>query len=242
MTLHEAIALSHAAVGTLALASFWLAAAFRKGSPRHRLVGKIYLLAMVGILATGVPLAAQRFVAGQVTAGAFLAFLLLLTTTTVWASWRSIRDKHDPARYTGGIYRAFALANIAGGASVVLLGLREGDVLLAAFPLLGVLGGIDMLRKRARLARQPRWWITEHYSAMLGNGVATHIAFLAIGLPRLLPQIDGELLHHLAWFGPVAVMLVARVLLDRRWKAASDAAPRPKRPSPAAARSDALAS
>ena len=64
--------------------------------------------------------------------------------------------------------------------------------------------------------------------SMLGNGVATHIAFLGLGLPRLLPMVDGSALHYVAWFGPLLVAVVAKPLLDRRF------APNP-RPAPATA-------
>ena len=53
---------------------------------------------------------------------------------------------------------------------------------------------------------------------MLGNGIATHIAFLGIGLPRLLPAVDGTVLHYGAWFGPLVVAVIAKLVLDRRWK------------------------
>ena len=70
-----------------------------------------------------------------------------------------------------------------------------------------------------RLDAQPRWWLAEHYGAMLGNGVATHVAFLSIGLPRLLPAIDGDALHYLGWFAPLVWWRCRpRCLLDRRWK------------------------
>jgi hypothetical protein len=32
-------------------------------------------------------------------------------------------------------------------------------------------------------------------------------------------------LHYLAWFGPLAVAIVAKVLLDRRWKPRPAGAP-----------------
>ena len=57
---------------------------------------------------------------------------------------------------------------------------------------------------------------------MLGNGVATHIAFLGLGLPRLLPMVDGTALHYVAWFGPLLVAVFAKPLLDRRF------APKPR--------------
>ena len=62
---------------------------------------------------------------------------------------------------------------------------------------------------------------------MLGNGVATHIAFLAIGLPKLLPAVDGATLQYMAWFGPLAVALVAKAIIDRRWRPVPRIAARP---------------
>lgn len=219
MPAYKTILLAHLLLGSLALASFWLAALLKKGSPRHRAVGKVYLLAMVGIPLTGVPLVAQRYIDGHAQGATFLAYLLVLTATTVWTSWSAIRHKHSPARYTGPLYRTLAVANLVGASAVIAYGLRLGNPLLVGFPVVGLLVGADMLRKRAQLDGQPRWWIVEHYTAMLGNGVATHVAFLAIGLPRLLPGVDGMALHYVAWFGPLAGLLVAKLLLDRRWKA-----------------------
>lgn len=231
MSSYTMLVAAHALVGTVALATFWLAALLRKGGPAHRRAGKVYLMAMLGILLTGFPLAIHRFMTDREQAGAFLAFLLVLVATTMWTSWRAIRDKHDLDRYLGPVYRGLAIANLVGAAIVIALGLHYGNPLLMAFPLVGVLAGVQMLRKRAQLADQPRWWVTEHYSAMLGNGAATHIAFLAIGLPRLLPQVSGDALQYLAWFGPVGVSIVAGWLLDRRWKATRRAPAAPIAPA-----------
>lgn len=220
MPFHATTVFLHVLLGTLALATFWLAALLKKGSPRHRAVGRVYLLAMVGILLTGAPLTVQRFLDGHEQGGTFLAYLLVLTGTTVWTSWSAIRHKQSAERYTGPVYRTLAVANLAGASAVIAYGLEVGNPLLIGFPVVGLFTGVDMLRKRAQITGLPRWWVIEHYSAMLGNGVATHVAFLAIGLPRLLPGVDGTALHYVAWFGPLGALLVAKVLLDRRWKSA----------------------
>jgi hypothetical protein len=74
-----------------------------------------------------------------------------------------------------------------------------------------------MLRfARARPA-EPKWWLKQHFGAMIGNGVATHIAFLSIGLPKLLPMLAGPVLQNLAWLGPLSIAVVARVLLNRKY-------------------------
>src|SRR5574344_2019402 len=49
----------HVMAGALALGCFWAAAWLRKGSPRHRAVGKVFLLAMTLIVLTSVPITVQ---------------------------------------------------------------------------------------------------------------------------------------------------------------------------------------
>lgn len=221
MNAYPLLVAAHATVGVLALVTFWSAAWLRKGSPLHRRVGQGYLLTMVGIIVTAIPMAAYKFTQGHPVTATFLAYLVVITATGVWGAWRAIRDKHDVARYTGPVYAGFAWLCLLSGIGVFALGAQVGSPLLMGFSVIGLFTGQDMLRKRrnrARLAAQPRWWLVEHYTAMLGNGIATHIAFLAIGLPRLLPAVDGAALHYFAWFGPLVVALVAKVLVDRRWK------------------------
>jgi hypothetical protein len=89
--------------------------------------------------------------------------------------------------------------------------------ILAGFSLIGLLGGRSMLRFAKQAPADPRWWLREHFGAMLGNGVATHIAFLSIGLPKLLPSLAGPVMHNVAWLGPLAIAVVARVLLNRKY-------------------------
>lgn len=233
-TFYPFVVAVHGAVGMLALLAFWIAATVRKGSPLHRRVGQGYLLAMLGIIATALPLAWFRYQQGQPVIAAFLAYLAVITATGVWSAWRAIRDKHDVVRYTGFAYAGFAWLSLGAGLGMFVLGVRIGSPLLAGFSTIGIFVGQDMLRNRYnpdRLGSQPRWWLAEHYSAMLGNGIATHIAFLAIGLPRLLPALDGTTLHYVAWFGPVGVALLAKVVLDRRWRRrVSTAVPSPHQP------------
>src|SRR5690606_16814152 len=56
-----------------------------------------------------------------------------------------------------------------------------------------------------------------HYGAMIGNGVATHIAFFGIGLRSLLPGVDPQLLQHFAWFTPLAGAFIAAWWLGRKY-------------------------
>jgi uncharacterized membrane protein len=225
----------HGAIGIVALLAFWTAAVLRKGSPLHRRVGQGYLVAMAGIIVTALPLAGYKLQMGKPVVAAFLAYLAVITATTMWSAWRAIRDKDDVRRYTGAIYTGLAWLCLVSGVGVLALGAKVGSPLLAGFSAVGIFAGQDMLRtrfNRDRLAAQPRWWITEHYSAMLGNGVATHIAFLGIGLPKLLPAVADASIQYLAWFGPLAVALVAKRIIDRRWRPPARVADHPE-PRPA---------
>lgn len=224
MTLYESTRFLHAGIGAIGLITFWLAGLSRKGSPVHRAAGKIYLVAMAVVLAAAVPLDIRIFQSGETITAAFLAFLLLLTITSVWVSWRAIRDKRDFARFVGPVYRVLAVINAAAGVAILGLGLTRGAVLLIAFSSVGLIGAFNMARNILRGQRDARWWLREHFTAMLANGIATHIAFLSIGLPRLVPEWQGPVLFYGGWLGPLAVAVIARIALGIQYRAP---APRP---------------
>lgn len=212
----------HIALGAAALIGFWTAGLARKGSALHRRAGQVFLLAMAGIVVTAIPMTLYALHRGQSNTAAFLAYLVVITSTGTWASWRAIADKRDVHRYTGPVYTALGALAALSGAAILGLGLIRSVPLFIGFSSVGLFVGIDMLRKRAgreALAARPRWWLVEHYTAMIGNGIAVHIAFLGIGLPRLLPMLDGAALHYLAWFGPLIAAIAAKVWADRRWRA-----------------------
>ena len=220
MSAYKLLLSLHGLLGLLALATFWIAGLSRKGSPLHRRAGKYYLLAMVALLVPALPLAIRILVLKSAVGGIFLLYLWLITTTSVWTSWRAIRDKRDWARFVGPVYRGLAGLNIAGGAFVLGMGLffaRQSQLIFIAFSMVGLLGGYGMLRFTRQAPTQPRWWLEEHLGAMIANGVATHIAFLSIGLPKLLPMLAGPVLQNIAWLLPLAAAVVARTYLGRKF-------------------------
>jgi hypothetical protein len=219
MTLYSISFFIHAGLGTLALATFWLAGLSRKGSPLHRAAGKVYLPAMAGLLLAAVPLVIG--VIGQrPVAGSFLLYLLVITTTSVWLSWRAIADKKDWARYTGPVFRGLMWLNLVSALAIAAVGLllaKQMQLVIVAFSGIGLMGFVRMRRFSRAAPADPRWWLGEHLGAMLGNGVATHIAFLSIGLPKLLPMLAGPTLQNVAWLGPLVVAFVAGAYLTRKF-------------------------
>lgn len=207
----------HIAAGSVALAAFWLAAFLRKGSPRHRRVGQVFLVAMLGVLASGVPLTLGMIARGRPAVAMFLAFLLLLTGTGCWNAWCAIRRRRDRRAYFGGLFWTLASIVALAGLGIVALGVQLGSPLFMVFGGLGPFLLVDALLRWRRAAGNPQWWLREHYDAMIGNGVATHIAFFSIGLRNAFPGLDPVLMQHFAWFGPLAAAFVAAFWLNRRY-------------------------
>lgn len=219
MTLHTLSYFVHAGLGTIALLTFWTAGMSRKGSPLHRMAGKAYLLSMVGLLLAALPLTAA-LAARNPVAGGFLAYLLVITVTSVWTSWRAVKDKRDWARFTGPVFRVLTWANLASGLAMAYVGLfitTQMQVIMVAFSSIGIISFVKMWRFSRRQPEDARWPLRQHLAGMLGNGIATHIAFLSIGLPKVLPFLAGSSLLNLAWLAPLVVASLAGVYLTRKY-------------------------
>lgn len=205
--MHGMVLALHVAVGAVALLGFWTAALAPKGRPLHRLAGRIYLWAMGGILLTALPLALSYFGRGQALPGVFFLYLEVLVGASVVVGPRAVRLKQDFAAYSSGIYPVLAWAQLGSGLAVAAIGLWAGQVLLTVFGLVGVGRSVQMLLQRGAASPAPGWWLREHFTAMIANGIATHIAFLGIGLMRILPaDLAAKMADlHLSWFAPLAV-------------------------------------
>jgi hypothetical protein len=216
MTFYDAIRYVHILAGAIALAAFWTAAILRKGSPAHRGVGRTFMVTMLALSVTGVVIALAAFRRGERVTGAFLLYLVLITVTACWLGWRAVRDKRDIKRYTGTVYRSLAWANIVAGGVILSLGVRYEELIVAGVSSVGLIVGPLMLRFARHPPTDRQWWLARHYGAILGAGVATHVAFLNIGLSRLLPEL-GVSAQRLSWFLPFALALIARRWLDRKY-------------------------
>jgi hypothetical protein len=227
MTIYKVLLMTHALFGALALTTFWTAGLTRKGSLLHRRAGKIYLLAMAVVLSLALPLATSILLQRSSTFGVFLLYLLILTATSVWLSWRAVRDRRNWPQFTGPVYRGLAWLNLLGGATVLAMAVWLGSgtsIIMAAFSLIGIANFVQMRRFGRTAPANPDWWLRQHMNAMIGNGVATHIAFLIIGLPRLLPMLGGPTLTYIAWLGPLIGAAVAGWYLRRKYALVTGAA------------------
>lgn len=210
----------HIIGGVLALLSFWVAAFGKKGSAWHKLVGKVFMANMLVITATAVGLAGYFYAAGKFGIATFLAYLVLITITAMSSAWRAIALKHDEQAYRNTTYRYTAWLNIVSGLVVFAIGLRLSQPILMGFCWIGVIVGYQMLQRIRRPMGHARWWMSEHIGGILGCGVATHVAFLSIGLNRILSSFGLSLsgmANLLPWLAPVAVAMVAGIWLERKY-------------------------
>jgi hypothetical protein len=214
---YDILVLAHGAAGLVALVAFWTAVVLRKGTATHRRVGGTYLLAMTLVLATTPFLAGLQFARGNVVGGTFLAYLIVITGTAMWTAWRAVRDRTRPEHFYGRAFRAIAWTNLASGAVALALGVQGAAPVLMGMSLIGLVTGGQMLRAARRPAGDRHWWLKRHYGGILGCGIATHVAFLNIGLQRLLPAELAVPAQYVGWFGPVAVALVAWAWLQRKY-------------------------
>ena len=215
MTLYDAIRYLHIGAGTIALATFWTAATLRKGSDAHRVVGRTFMIMIAVLSATGVVIALNAFRTGQTVKAAFLLYLVLITVTACWLAWRAVRDKRDFKKFTGPVYRSLAWTNIAAGAGMLYLGVQYRQIVIAALSSVGFLAGRAMLRFASKEPTEKQWWLARHYNGILGTGVATHVAFLNLGLSHLFDL--GGMGQKLSWALPFVVALLARVWLERKY-------------------------
>ena len=217
MSAYEIVKVTHASIGALALIAFWIAAFARKGSPLHVGVGRVYLGTMTAIVVTALPLVATRFVQGQFVTGMFFMLLLSLVATACFVGWTAIRHKRDWRRFVGTGYRTLMASNLAIGVAVTMLGTIHSRWIFVAFGVFGTKLGWDMWKFLREETRAPNWWMVQHYQAMIGNGIATHIAFALIGLPRLLPDVSTGALTYVGWLAPLAIGITTQYLLDRKY-------------------------
>jgi hypothetical protein len=183
----------------------------------HRRIGGVYLVAMVGIMLTALPLAGAAFAARHPVTGTFLLYLILITGTAIWTAWRAIEDRSSFARFMGVWFQPLAWANVLAGACILTTGITVGAPVLIGLAPIGLLVGGRMLK----LARNPPtdrgWWLQRHYTATIASGAATHIAFLNIGMQHLVPPAYSRVANYVAWFAPVIAAGLALIWAHRRY-------------------------
>ena len=221
MELFETARALHIALGVLVLASFWSAAAVRKGSRRHRRMGRAFLVSTSALLAVTLVMAAGMAVGGQGKRAMFNVYVTLISVTSVWIAWRCIEDRSDVDRYRGLVCKL--LCGLLGGYGLFVLSLAPRMdhparvAMVAAFALLGLAVSASLLWRIVRGADHPRWRLSEHLTGMALNFGATHASFSILGLGLLVPQVKEPWTRTAILVSWMLSALVVRLWAGRRF-------------------------
>lgn len=213
----------HLAAGITALVLFWIPAVAPKGGPLHRRVGLVYVWAMWGVLATGLPLALMFFMRGQWFFGGFLAYLAIITGTGLWAARAVLRHKADAASFRTPAHAATGVANLLAALGVLALALfapmwDEVRPLFFAFSIIGLFAAWETWRFFRAPPTDRRWWWYEHLGNMIGTGIAGHTAFAAFGARALFPELGLDGWGLIPWLGPTVVGVTATAWLNAHYR------------------------
>ena len=184
----------HILFGAVGLISFWIPVFSRKGSPAHRLWGRIFARCIL--------------VAGGIA--------ILLSLCTLYAPMETHPHLEDPV-FVRGIFGVLMFhlgvltVNLAWYGREVLKnkanpGANRRGVTLYLQVLLGLM---HMLNP----APPPKAWLREHVKGIVGAGISVYTAFFAFGAVRIMPEIA---LHPGLWAIPLTVGL--GLILYHYWK------------------------
>lgn len=217
MELYSLGRLLHVSVGVVTLASFWIAALARKGGVSHRRAGAVYLISLLGILATSLVMLAGRLAVGDSSTAAFITILIIFIGTSSWLSWSSIRRKQRLEMLTGAVFRALASLNIIAGLLMVLLFFMTGFPLMVILSSVGLVMGTAMWRLVLRGPRDERWWLEQHMNAAAVNFAATHDSFLSLAVGSIIPVLRLPWPRAMIAATVLLLALALRIWLGRRY-------------------------
>lgn len=233
LSLHQGLFYLHLIAGSMALLLFWVPIFSKKGSLNHRRFGYyysccMYLVVLPMMLSSIMVLIDPVFFKGQQLSTelhaafsmrvrlfyGFLFYLGLLVYFGLVSSSLMLKHKQHRQALCTPLYFGSQLLLGAGGVVLLLVGVYFGQVLHSVFGVLGVLSALQAIRYPLQQQVKARQWLIEHYSAMIGTGIAAYTAVLTFGGRRLLQLGDWNIL---LWFLPGIVGTIGILWLSRQY-------------------------
>ncbi|MBZ9612644.1 hypothetical protein [Rheinheimera maricola] len=237
--IHSILLYLHIALGAIALLLYWLPVVVRKGSKLHVNAGNVFYYLMlivsgsgmvmslmglydpVGIYTAGKQMTTEqieRMLVWRVPFSQFLLLLSLLTWVTVRHAIGVLQAKSDRAMLRRWNYQAPVLLLFPTALYVAWQGIIVGMPLLIIFAAVSLTTATTISLYVYKSDVKPRAWIIEHFSAMIGSGIAVYTAFFAAGGRRMLSQwLPGEW-QLVSWLAAPVIGLTALILLTGCYK------------------------
>ncbi|MCY1127667.1 hypothetical protein OU426_12455 [Frigidibacter sp. RF13] len=186
----------HIAIGSIALAGYWIALLSRKGAALHRRAGLICLITLVMVGFSVAPILLTR--AGPFDPGWIVQMVYLTTclATVSMIAFAAIRCKSDPARFRGMAFRILGPVLLVLGFVVLAAGIANRDPVAIVLSWVGLAFGPAMIAfSRYREALHPRWWLGWHLNAVCALFNAVNGTFLFVAA-RWLDLADDSALQQ----------------------------------------------
>lgn len=222
-TIHQIIFIMHVALGSVALISFWFPMATIKGSPRHKISGKVfaysmYTVSISGLLMTTMALAMpfetyaidmtlepaklDQYLTRIRTMNSFLFMLSILVLISTHHAMTSVKVKTDRSSMRTLSYQTPVVLLGLTGAAMLLIGIKNSQYLYMIFGGLSLFSSIDLMRYIHRKTVAANDWLIQHFSGLIGAGIGAYTAFFAFGGRRLLSDIFVGNLQLIPWVLP----------------------------------------
>ncbi|MFM1998262.1 MAG: hypothetical protein RL204_209 [Bacteroidota bacterium] len=186
----------HIASGFTALAAGTIVMIMKKGHKPHRLLGKIFFITMIGVVASALFISLTK-------GNQFLMHMAIFVWYQNYAGWRAIQDKSLKANgldWAVGFMAAINGVVMVSTFNLVLLVFGA----LSVFLVLQDINTQLLLRKGKELRKLS--WLRKHIGMMVGAYIGTFTAFLVVNINDFEPA-------WLLWLLPTAVL----VPLMRYW-------------------------
>lgn len=239
LTVYSILLYLHIALGSVAMVLYWVPVMAKKGSALHIRAGKLFYHLMLIIAGSGLALSllglldpisiyvagknltdaqVQRMLQWRIPVSQFLFLLSLLTWVTVRHAIavlhaRSNRGLLRQLRYQGPVWLLFPTALY-----VLYQGIHMNMTLLIVFAIVSLITAFNISRYVYRAQVSERAWLIEHFSAMVGCGIAVYTAFFAFGGRKLLAQLLPGQWQLISWLAAPTIGLAVLLLLTGYYK------------------------
>lgn len=221
--LYDTLRWTHLLAGGASLILFWVPALTRKGGRTHRAAGRWYVRGMATVILTALPLSALSFIEGEWVTGLFLAYLAIITSSSLWYGRAVLEVKQDSTKLRTRAHAALGISNLVAAITILVLAWTVtepgfGRTLFTLFSLLGFSTAWDTRKFFLNPPVERQWWRYEHMNGMIGTGIAAHTAFGAFGMRRLIPELSLGALGLIPWLAPTIIGVISIQLLTRRYR------------------------
>ena len=200
----------HTMIGAVVLTSFWVTAFSKKGGRVHRFSGKIYLVGILIIIISVIPMIVLALQRNNNKQALGLAFLSVMTFVAAWMAFQSIMRKRKIESYRNKTFVVLALVLSAFGLLILVLNVLHWSFLYAFFASTGLTLAGSMWWIIFKKDVRPGWHLAQHLNGVALLFAATHGSFLRFGLTKLIPVIPDS--QEFNTFAQTTVILLALLL------------------------------